>query len=201
MTALPALATLADLAAIIGVPVDDLDQDRATLMLELASDLVRDEVTQRLDYVADDTIDLPGSGTAVLLLPELPVTEVTLVTLVGENGTDDVDLIAQPAAGAGYRAELGPDGRQGILRRGGCWLRRAPVRVVYSHGYALESMPGGIRYAVANAAARGMVSPTGVKQETVGRYSATYTEAGLFLTDHDRTLLARFYPGTSAGSR
>lgn len=204
----PALATKAELAAYLEVSEASLDAAKAELMLELASDLVRDELDQRIDLVDGDTVDLLGTGTRVVLLPELPVVEVDSVTVIGEGTVAD-DLLDGPDADRPeYRAELGHDGRVGILRRlAGCWPAGRTIRVVYSHGYALDGsggsteVPGSIRLAVVRAAARGYVNPEGVTQESIGRYAVTYQTVGLVLTATDRAGLARFYKGNRGGAR
>jgi DNA-binding transcriptional ArsR family regulator len=210
----PALVTIAELAAYLELEVSDLNAAKAELMLELASDLVRDELRQRVDLVEDDVVDFTGTGTAVILLTELPVLEVTSVTLIGEGstyGTDDA-LDGVATSSPAWRAELGPDGRRGILRSlGGCWPHGRIIRVVYSHGYELagsgsggataSDVPGGIRMAVLRSAARGYINPDGVSQESVGRASISYRDAGLVLTDTDRGGLARYYAGSKGGAR
>ena len=87
-----------------------IDPARAELIVRLASGVVRAEVRQRIDRVAE-TVDLLPRGGMVLLLPELPVWAVSDVVEV-VNG-----ISTTLTAGTDYREELGPDGRVGILRR------------------------------------------------------------------------------------
>lgn len=204
----PALITPAELAAALGVSEGSLDADRTAWLLALASDLVRDELDQRIDYVEDDVAVLFGSGTTVLLLPELPVVDVTAVRILAEGSSTNEDLeLDFELSDVEVRLELGADGRTGILRRlNGVWPRRRLIQVTYSHGYPLGAdpsvVPGSIRLAAARASARGYYTTDGIRQETIGRYSVTYAaEAGVILTDVDKSGLARYYKGTRAGAR
>jgi hypothetical protein len=208
----PALATRAELAGYLEVEVADLNATKADLMLELASNLVRDELDQRIDLVDDDVAELLGRGTNIILLPEVPVLDVTAVTIIGEGTVDDDVLDGVDTDAPEWRLERGYDGRVGILRRlCGCWPHGRIIRVVYSHGYELggsgsggastTEVPGAIRLSVLRSAARGYVNPEGITQESIGRYAVTYQTAGLVLTATDRAALARYYAGNRGGAR
>lgn len=204
------LVEVSDLAAWMRVDVSALNTPAAELYLELASGLVRDVLGQDLDYVQNDDVELIGPGSSVILLPQLPVWDVTVVEET--RGSTTTALVAA----TGYRLELGPDGRVGIIRRlprpTAKWTDRDPVRVIYSHGYRTLNGSGGdadlpatIKAAILSAAGRGYANPTGKKQETIGRYSytdATSAEkAGVFLTAADRHDLGPFFPGQRTGMR
>jgi hypothetical protein len=210
--ALPALATPAEVAAFLDEDVADLPAG-IDLILELASDAVRDALGQRVDRVDDDEVEVIGAGTEVLLLPELPVIAVGGVTIPGDAGDDDEELLEVDGA---WRLERGRNGRYGVLRRlGGVWPRRPILVTGYDHGYALPDpealppvegeVPGTIRLVVIRAAVRALFNPVGVRQESVGRYSATYAgDAGTVsveLSVGDRSTLGPFYPGSKGGRR
>lgn len=203
-----ALVDTEDLAAFLKVDVGSLNAATAALMLELASDAVRDELRQVIDYVDDDTVELQARGGDVLLLPELPAWEVTSVRIEGHDGTfgDVLD------PGDDYRFEAGDDGRLGILRRKGAhWPHDRTVEVHYAHGYgtpgdtgvSVAPLPGTIRLAVLRVAARGYENPTGKRQRTMGRYSETdgASTPGIYLTAADKVDLEPYYAGAPAGAR
>jgi hypothetical protein len=203
----PALITEAELAAFLEEDEAELPAG-AAFLIGLASDAVRDELDQRVDYVEDDVEEVMGEGTDVLLLPELPAIDVTSVAIPPGAGEEELELTV---VAGDFRLERGRGGRFGVLRRtdGGFWPRR-PLLVTYSHGYKLEDpladppvvneVPGVIRLVVCRVAARMMTNPTGERQESAGRWSATHG-AGPEVTDTDRRSLGPFYPGTKAGSR
>lgn len=201
-----ALVDSDDLADWLGLTT--VNTSRAELLLELASDLVREELDQVIDYVADDEIELIARGANVLLLPELPVWEVSSV-----ETEDDAGTVTTLISGVDYRFEAGHDHRLGILRklpgRSG-WRSGLTVRVTYSHGYGTEgnsgadvlSLPGAIKAAILRVASRGYSNPSGKSQETIGRYSYADREAtGLALTAADKHDLDGFYPGERAGAK
>lgn len=204
------LVSTSDFAAWIGVDEANLNTAKAELFLDLASGLVRDALGQVIDFVQNDDVDLIGPGSSVILLPELPVWDVTLVEET--RGSRTWSLVE----GKDYRLELGHDGRVGIIRRlprpTAQWCDRDPVRVIYSHGYrtlygsgAVEELPATMKATVLEASVRAYGNPTGKKQETIGRYSytdATSSEkAGVFLTAADLHDLGPFFPGQRTGAR
>jgi len=203
-----ALVDSDDLADWLGLTT--INTARAELLLELASDLVRAELDQIIDYVADDEVDLIARGANVLLLPQLPVWEVSNVETVDDAGETTILV-----AGTDYRFEAGEDHRLGILRRlpivRSVWRDGLTVSVTYSHGYGtggstgedVVALPGAIKAAVLRVSARGYTNPAGKRQETMGRYSYTdgATTPGLVLTAGDKHDLDRFYPGHRAGAK
>lgn len=127
------LATMRDFASTRGAEYDPADE-KALMMLEVASDLVRRHTGQLFAYVQDDVIDVPGSGFDSVLLPQLPALDVTAVSLLGWSSTDDPYVLEAPDAwyldqhGQLYRLPAGCE----------YWPRgRGNVRITYSHGYVL----------------------------------------------------------------
>src|SRR5574337_1193367 len=51
-------------------------QTRADTLLDLASDVIRNEVKQQIGLVTDDEITIPGTTDERILLPERPVISV-----------------------------------------------------------------------------------------------------------------------------
>jgi hypothetical protein len=203
---LPALVARRHFASFLGLDGPEELEPHADDLLALASDVVREELGQRIDRVDDDVAELEGKGTATLLLPEVPVLEVTGVEVDGAELDPD-----------GYRLRRGDQGRLAMLVRAGSWPRHRPVIVTYSHGYRLHDdddleleegeeldggeVPGTIRLVIMRAAARAYFNPTEARQESVGRYSHTVATPTVALSDFDRATLGPAYPGTGGGRR
>lgn len=165
---------------------EDIDTDRAELLLGLASGLVRRYTGQLFDEVTDEALTLDGNGTPVLLLPELPVNDVASVV---EDPRGDALALADDTDFEWSE--------KGILTRlSGCWRRRARWYVVtYSHGYA--EIPGDVKGVVLRVAARGITNPEGVRQETLGSYSYSYggsDAVGIVLFGPDMRELGSYRP-------
>lgn len=201
------LATTGAFAAYIGAfGVNNVDTARAELMLELASDEVRSYLGQHIAPPVDDAVvTLKGSGSPLLLLPQLPVLDVTQV--VETRGTTATTLVE----GTDYRVELGADSRVGILHRLGSYRRwtTGDVAVTYSYGYELEEGSGGgimlpatLKSRVLAVATRGYLNPGQFRQESTGRMTVTHgaSHPGLALSTCDKEALARFAPGTEGGA-
>jgi hypothetical protein len=172
-----AFATTDDLADVLGYEVDPEDA-QALAALDAATALIQAYTGQTIEQVADDVITLDGSGTRVLLLPELPVTNVASVSVDGE---------ALAATDYQWSAD-------GYLRRTGSATWPADLRSVeveYTHGYAV--LPALIVSLTAKLAARHLEVPTAVRQEAIGAYSTTYVQPGL--QADELTLLDRWRKG------
>lgn len=170
----PPLATVQDLETRLGSQVPDAQQAAATLA-DLSA-LVRAYTGQHLTAVTDDAVTLDGEGSAVLLLPEVPVTAVSSVTVDGE--TLDAD---------GYTWSV-----NGVLRRiGGVWAaKHRSVAVTYSHGY--DTVPDDVVAVLMSAAKRRQTGPgDGVTREQIGSYAVSYgdTDAGSRTTGAGGVLL------------
>lgn len=153
-----------------------LDDDLATLALNAAMASVRRFLGQEITYVADDVVELDGSGRDSMVLPQRPVRDLTVIV---ENGADqgalDFDTV--------YLL------RDGILyKRCGCWLvGRGNVKLTYSHGWDVEAetssgddenqIPADIILVTLGAARRayndGGEFAQDVAGETIGNYAYT----------------------------
>lgn len=173
------LASAVELRLFLELDETELPDDRAELILSVVSGLVRDEAHQLFDQVETDEVVLDGTGTDVILLPQLPVADVASVE---ENGTALVD-------GTDYDWST-----NGVLRRlNGSWVRRARYyTVVYSHGYA--NPPDGLKGIVLRVAARVVDNPEGLVQEAIGGYSAGYRFDPAALNDADKRALDPYRP-------
>lgn len=159
------LATVQQLAAFLQTTIDDTDAS-ATLYLQIASDMVRDYLQQQLDFTADDPFLADPIGGAYVVLPELPVTDVSLVEVFADAAWSTVDPV-------NYTVSK----RLGIVAgRPGCgvfWPSDPESwRVTYSHGFA--DIPESIVGAVLGVAARAYATPVGVDSERIGGYNVKY---------------------------
>lgn len=178
-----ALASVEALRLFLDDPT--LDETRAALLLDVASGEVRAFCGQSFDAVTDDEVILDGTGTRVVMLPELPVLAVSVVEL-GPGGARD-ELAGPEAARPAWEWS-----ENGVLRRidGAVWRRRFRwLRVIYSHGF--DPIPDELVGVVLRVAARGVDNPEGTRQEALGRYSYTAAgeSAGLGLFGPDRATL------------
>jgi hypothetical protein len=201
------LATLEDYAAARGVAHDPTDL-QALGSLEAASGLVRSYTGQDFDFVESDEVRLHGSGTASLLVPQVPIVEVCEIALVADDDTEEAvevaDYRVEAAAGIVWRMDAlrWPEGRLNI-------------RLVYDHGYILPGEPGanlppdlqmvtmlvaGRLLSSARLASTGVAGS--IQQETLGAYSVTYgdaagsssvaTDDGTGLVPLERAILDRY---------
>lgn len=133
--------TVADLGARLK---RDLTADAsAAECVAAACDICRTVSEQDFSLVEDDVLTLDGTGTDVLLLPQLPVTEVSSVEVDDEAVTDftvtDSGLLV-------HTESVWTKGRQNVV-------------VTYSHGYATnEDVPSDVRIVALAVAARLMKS-------------------------------------------
>lgn len=185
-TELAPFITLAELRASLQEP--ELDDEQAAFLVELASATVRAEVAQTVNVIEDDTVVLNGTGSAVVLLPELEVRAVTLVKLW------DAEL----SEGRDYRWAGAGD-----LRRLGWAVPYWPavarcLAVTYSHGWAPPSPQWEAARTVAlEVAGRAYRNPEMLQSERIGDYSRAYVPRGgrAELTPVEKRLLDPLRPG------
>lgn len=164
-----------------------IDTAAAEQVLSMAAETIRAELGQQLDYVAGDLFVAGPSGSRVLLLPELPVVEVTRVV---EYGVELVD-------GEGYTwSHAGT-----LTRLGGCWpVEPRTVTVTYSHGYPVDELPAVLNTVSVMLAGRAYPNPDRATQISIGDASRSYGTGGkapsglLELTDYERRLLRGLRP-------
>lgn len=206
---LPALASLDDVAAIIGRPLTSLEQTNGTRLLAMASGMVRRYTRQNITQVLNDTVTVNGSWANTLELPQRPVTRVVSVTVNGAtvpttswklNG-DKLFFSSgsfQPDYGAslwGGPALWGPAGTViGPQATGTSFQGPAAVyTIVCDHGFA--EVPQDIVNEVAGMVALQLSTSVGVDQEKIGGYSVNYQRGqggGMALTDETKSVL-NFY--------
>jgi hypothetical protein len=155
------LASVDDLAAVLGEDCIAANDPRAAAALNAASALARMIARQTLSKVEGDVVELQTSGPE-LYLPERPVLDVAEIDL------DDC-WYADPILAPGSYCWS----ENGLVR--GPFSFNGRVRVTYSHGY--DPVPDDVRYAVADIAARrysGGVSAGLLASESIGTYSYSF---------------------------
>lgn len=117
---MPSSTFLASPAAVRSHPAAaGLADARLVQLLRAGSAAFRRQTRQHISRVVDDTVTLDADGSTVLLLPELPVVDVSALLVDGE-----------PYEPAGLWSE------RGILRRAGRFPQAyRSVQVTYTHGY------------------------------------------------------------------
>lgn len=191
MAVLPPLATVADLAAILGRTFTPAQEAQAERLLELASAAVRATTGQDITRATTtDTFSIRRADpvlhrcAGVVTLPQRPVVDITSVSVDGAVTQD-----------------WWQDGSD-LLLRSWSWGRppaahRPPqVTVTYTHGF--DPVPDDIAAIVLQAANRAIVNPSQLRAETVGGESLTYLvphggEAlGVLLSEVEKRALRRY---------
>lgn len=190
-----AFITTTDLSNYIG---RDVTSDAGgTLAVNAACEIVRTLTEQDFDQVTGGTVRLDGSGTDALLLPQLPVTSISSVTIGGTitSGTvtggsavtdwalrDDGVLLRTAGAAVAVTDDvvpsIWPTGRQNIA-------------VIYNHGYGTATIPDDIKM-VAISIANRLITQGGAISETVGQVSKRYAVASTDLTNGEMAILRKY---------
>jgi hypothetical protein len=184
-----------DFAVFRGVTFDPTDL-QALISLEAASGVVRVYTAQDFDYVTDDEILLDGHGTRGLLLPQLPVQEVTEVALVDWDGTETALTSDEWVLDDGGILYRGPDTGLSPAWSFPWWAGAKNVRIVYSHGYILPgeaeitdvpALPSELSLVTMQIASRNLTQGTSggqtVKAKSLGSYSVTYATDTLIVDE------------------
>ncbi len=174
------LATADDLRNYLGV--EKVDIARADFLLGAISSEIRKFSGLTFEEHVDDVVRLDGSGTGIVLLPRLPVSDVKTVV---EGGAELDQSVYE------WNAD-------GILRKPfGYWVQRfRNIVVTYSHGF--EEVPEDIRLLVVRVASRAWTNPTQVTNEGAAGYTVGYgfdTSRVAALTDADKQYLRENYMG------
>jgi hypothetical protein len=213
---LPALATLDDVAAIIGRPLSTLETTNGTRLLGMASGMVRRYTRQTITQVVDDVITLPGVWGHILTLPQRPVASVKSVVFGNSTAPatawklvgDDLFIGSgsyQPDYGYLNNANTalwGPAGSvMGPSATGANWQGpQTNVTVTYTHGFA--ETPADIVNEVAGMVALQLSTSVGVNSEQIGGYKVGYMRGeggGMALTEETKRVL-NFYRKRAAST-
>jgi hypothetical protein len=171
-------ASVDDLADYLQTEFDEDDRVRATRLLESASSVIQRHARQTIT-LATSTVTLLPTGTNLLMLPELPVIDVTSIT----DGGSTVDPDSYLATSSGLLYAMPPTTK---------W--KNVVVVTYDHGY--DPIPDDIAAVIIDMSARAWNNPRGVLSEQIGTYSARYpnNRTGLSLLPDEEQLVASYRP-------
>lgn len=177
-------ATVQDLAAQMQITLEDTDPS-AILQLATATGKMQDFMGQQIVQTLGDVVELGPINGAFVLLPELPVTAVSLVETFTPDPVTGV-LTWTTADPTTYTVSKA----MGIISaKPGCGVTwptdPESWRVTYDHGYAV--IPPSLVGVCATVAARAYVSPDGVDLERIGGYQAKYS-ADIFSATEQSTM-------------
>jgi hypothetical protein len=178
MTSLAPFISITDLSDFLGRAVDT---DKATIAVDAACDMTRTEIGQSINLVEDDEVTLDGSGTDVLLLPELPVQAVSAVSV------DDEEYEEFVLTSKGL-----------LLSTNGCWPdERQSVVVTFDHGWSETALPRDLRMVTLTAATR--IYEQGILSDySVGDVSVKFAaQDGVSFTPGERRILNRYRRDTA----
>ncbi|MBA0126286.1 hypothetical protein H0B56_12110 [Haloechinothrix sp. YIM 98757] len=161
-----AFASAEDLRLWMRHPAFTTDQtETAELLLDLATGRIEDEARQPLEE-STDTVTLDGSGTARLLVPRWPVSDVATVTLL-EDGTTLTEGLTEDYtwSSAGI-----------LIRRGArAWpAHEAAVEVTYTAGY--DPIPMALKHIALRLADSVWDNPDGKTQEQIGDWMRQWSQ-------------------------
>lgn len=154
--------TATDLANRLQLATDAVNADTATLLAQLASDAVREDLRQQIDSVTDETITLWGDNGEILMLPQRPVTAVSAVSLAGQ----DLVPVQVNETTTMLMYDWRPDGSLRRVVYGGSfyagelyykWPFGVAVTVTYSHGYT--TVPSAMKHVALELAAGVYANP------------------------------------------
>lgn len=160
----------------------DANDPGLTIVVGVATDVVRTFTEQTITAETSDTVILDGNGGESLPLPQRPVTTVRSVT-VSANGVDEVldaaDYVTD-SNGIIYRVDDGvwTEGRQNIT-------------VVYDHGWADGEIPRDLTGVALELALR-LHAQGPVVEESLGQSRVKYAGAAMDLTPTQRFVLAKY---------
>lgn len=181
-TSMRALIEPSELASYMRRPT--LDNDAALIVAcELASGMIRDTIAQEVTAHDDDTYQVVypfGAAFGPWMLPELPVRDVSALTINGVVQVPEVDYVWDTA---GLVVPV-PFARR--------WLTDSPAtipgRVVITYDHGWLDVPEGIRSVALAAATRLYDNPSRDVNRAVGAHNESYT---VDLTLNEQRVLAR----------
>jgi hypothetical protein len=182
------LITPTELASYLKVPFASLDPGGADVAINAATAHVQLAAGQRLVAVVGDQVELPGTTSWWLQLPERPVTAVTTVTLDGATIADYTQ----------HASRLWRDNGWQNCRT---W-QPSKVVATYNHGYTTGNQKLEAARAYVFPIAAGVYdNPTLAEALAIDDYRASYGPSGstIGLTKEQRRELRRAY-STIAGT-
>lgn len=192
-----ALASVDDVADLLGLTSEGVDADQATAMLAQASARFRAEAWCDFEET-ETTLTLRVIGQRVDL-PKRPVVSVDSVANIDTDGTVGSAMTDWSFDGI-HTIRLGD---QSVVINATTYETET-VSVTWTHGFA--AVPEDVRWSVAQMVARAISSPSpaAVTGETIGAYSyrtGSYSaSAALGMTPDERAVAHRYRPRTSTMS-
>ena len=171
-----AFVTLEDYGAALGAEVSVDLVGPVTFALDAACEAIRNHCSQLFDLIEGDVVELDGTGTRSLILPELPVVAVNTVEVTTWSGTTTVtDYSISNFGGILRRTPSTWDSCTSIWPRG-----YGNITVDYDHGYSAATMPADLKQ-VAIQAAKNFFENTqrtaGVISEVIGPFQYQLADA------------------------
>lgn len=185
------LATVTDVADLLGLASEAVDPDQAAAMLAQASAKFRAEA--QCQFTAGETTTVLRVDGQRVSLPARPVTAVSEVRQLNRDGSAGSAMTAWTFDGI-HTIHLS----DATVVINATYFQCETVQVTWSHGYA--TVPEDVRWAVAGMVARAISSPApaGVSGETIGAYSyrtgATTASLALGMTDEEREIARNYRP-------
>lgn len=159
------LASVAQLGAFLKTTFAG-DDPAAAIYLQIASGMVRDFLQQKITASVGDVIVVDSIDGMYALLPELPVTAVSLV----ESFDGTVWSTVDPSM---YTVSLSTGIVTATPLTGTLWPSvPASWRITYSHGFT--AVPDALMGVTLGVAARGYASEPGIDLERIGGYQVKY---------------------------
>lgn len=183
-----AFATPDDLAARLGIELDSGEEARAALLLDDASNLVREATGQFIELVEDDVIVIPGNDRNTLRLPERPILGVTSILADGTPMSVDDWFV-----NAGGDLQI-VGGAFDVPGWDGTWFGPLSLlEITYSHGYENPALAKAVTL---ESVVRAWANPISASSQGIGGASFQFPAVGLMITADETNQLRRKYsPG------
>lgn len=167
---------------------------KATLAVDAANQIVKTLTEQHLEEVQDDVILMDGTGTDTVLLPELPVTEVSSVYENDELLTELEDYVLSHDGTLVRLPTVVDNGWSTQTLRRNWPIGERNLEITYTHGYASNALPNDLKMVALSIASRLFNESAGnVISETLGQYSVRYSDTGSSdLTFTEKTILRKY---------
>jgi hypothetical protein len=185
-----ALITVDDLGDYLGQTLTS--SDKATFVVAAADQIVKTLTEQHLEEVTDDVILMDGTGTEAVLLPELPVTEVSSVMEGDELLTENEDYVLQ-GDGELRRLPTVVDSGWSTAALLKTWTKgQRNLEITYTHGYS--DLPDDLRMVALSIAGRLFNESAGnIISESLGQYAVRYSDTGSSdLNFTEKTVLRKY---------
>jgi hypothetical protein len=175
---------------------DVTDDDGALIAVDSACETVRTLTEQDFNPVIGDEIDLDGSGTDTILLPQLPVSNAGTVVANGEtlDGTIDFTFTEDGHLIRTSGTALWSTWSQGYSPIAYWPQGRRNITVTYDHGFQTAGeidVPSDIRKVALDLAYRN-ITQGNLKGETIGQVTKTYSVGPTDLSANEMRIVQKY---------